>query len=142
MSDSKRLLATALISAIVFGGIGFFIGKKFTSSLGPTPGMERMGDRGQFGQNAGPNRAPRALGGGTQGEVLSKNETLLTVKLRDGGSRIVFYATSTGVMRTASGTMEDIEVGSQVFVAGNQNADGSINAQTIQVRPDGGVPSR
>ncbi len=138
MKNSQHLWIIGLITAVIFGGIGFIVGKRSASPSPLSQGVERMGDRGGFAQNGGPNRIQRGQGGGgTQGEVLSKDANVLTVKLRDGGSRIVFYATSTGVMRTASGTMGDIGVGSQVFVVGNQNADGSVTAESIQIRPEG-----
>ncbi len=138
MDNKKQLLAAVIGTAILFGSGGYILGKKLSAS--PLPqGFARgaMGDRpfGQNGTNRGTGRVNVAPV--TAGEVLSKDGVMMTVKLRDGGSRIVFYSTSTGVMRTASGTISDVTVGDQVFITGTQHADGSVTAESVQLRGEG-----
>ncbi|MEI6552974.1 MAG: hypothetical protein WCO09_00215, partial [bacterium] len=65
----------------------------------------------------------------------NKDATSITVKLRDGGSKIIFVASSTVVQKTSAGSINDIVVGSQISANGPTNADGSINAATISSRP-------
>jgi len=137
MHNKNQCIIAVIITAVLFGGAGYVLGKR-----GATPQNPQEFARGMqagFGQNgSGRMIRPGGITGGgmLSGEILSKDATSFTLKLRDGGSRIVFYAPSTGVMRTASGTMEDILVGTQVSVIGTQNSDGSMVATTLQVRPD------
>ncbi len=82
------------------------------------------------------------VAGFVTGEILSKDAQSLTLKLRDGGSRIVLISSSTSVEKTASGSLNDLAIGKAISVQGSPNQDGSITAQTIQlqrliVRPSG-----
>ncbi len=70
------------------------------------------------------------------GEVLTKDANSLTLKLRDGGSRIVFYSTSTRVSKMADGMIGDVATGVTVTVNGATNQDGSVTAEMIQLRPN------
>lgn len=76
-----------------------------------------------------------ASGGMATGEIIAKDEKSITIKLGDGGSKIVFYSTSTRVKKTIDGAATDLEIGKQVVISGSANQDGSITAQTIQMRP-------
>lgn len=64
----------------------------------------------------------------------------ITVKLTDGSSKIVFFSDSTAISRQAEGSASDLSSGTSVIVTGATNADGSITAQNIQVRPAGAAP--
>jgi len=67
------------------------------------------------------------------GEVITKDEQNLTLKMPDGSSKIIFFSQSTEVSKMAEGTIDDVEVGKQVMVSGSQNSDGSYTAKTIQL---------
>jgi len=69
------------------------------------------------------------------GEVITKDEQNLTLKMPDGSSKIIFFSQSTEVSKMAEGTIDDVEVGKQVMVSGSQNSDGSYTAKTIQLSP-------
>ena len=45
------------------------------------------------------------------GSVIAKDDKSLTIKLPDGGSKIIFYSVSTEIMKTATGTLEELKVG-------------------------------
>ena len=135
---------------ILVGGISFYVGTKVG---GRNSGANRVGQFGigangaggfggqnQGGINGGTRMGRNGaqggmMGGVVSGEVLSKDATSITVKLRDGGSKIILIATSTAVQRTTAGTISDIVIGSQITATGPINADGSINANSIQQRP-------
>ena len=74
------------------------------------------------------------------GEVITKDEQSLTVKMPDGGSKIIFFSDSTEISKTAEGSINDIEVGKQITVTGEQNSDGSYTAKTIQLSPRLPIP--
>ena len=76
-----------------------------------------------------------AGGGVVTGSVLSKDATSMTVKMRDGSTKIVLYTGSTQVSKSAAGTADDVTVGTNISVIGTQNTDGSVTAQTVQIRP-------
>jgi hypothetical protein len=79
-------------------------------------------------------------GGGdafVNGDVLSHDDMSVTIKLKDGGSKIVFIsASSTKIMKTTQGSLVDLSEGSKVTINGTTNTDGSVTANSIQLRKD------
>ena len=116
------------------GGSGGFSGGSGTGFSG------QMGSRnGSFGSGSGSSSisggSNRIGGNFAGGMILSKDSDTLTVKATDGSSRIVFWNASTPVTKTVSGTTDDLVSGQEITIIGTQNADGSITAQSIQIRP-------
>jgi D-Tyr-tRNAtyr deacylase len=70
------------------------------------------------------------------GEVITKDDESLTLKIQDGGSKIVFFSNSTQISKTTNGSIDNIEIGKQITVNGEQNSDGSYIAKTIQLSPN------
>lgn len=135
-----------IIAALVIAGGSFFAGMQYQKSTLPQAGgnfanltpQQRQARLQQFGQNGGTGgfRGGNGAGGGiTAGDILSKDATSVTIKLRDGGSKIIFLSDKTQVMKTTDGSTTDLTVGQQVSVQGTANPDGSISAQSIQIRP-------
>ncbi len=117
-----------IMVVVIIGGGAFYAGMKYSQNKNPvlTRGTgEFMGRQG----------GTRASGGFANGEVLSKDDKSITLKMQDGGSKIIFYSDSTQVMKTDNGSASDITVGEQVTVNGSANSDGSITAQSVQIRP-------
>ena len=69
------------------------------------------------------------------GEVIGKDDTSITVKTQDGGSRIIILSGTTTYSKTTEGTKDDVTVGSQISVIGTENQDKSITAQSVQLNP-------
>lgn len=124
-----------IIGGVVIAGVSFFAGAKYDQSkiVAPSPrgaGFLQNGTGGMRGTRTG------GTFNGASGSIVAKDATSITISLRDGsGSKIVFLSASTTVMKTTNGTASDLTTGKEVTVSGSANSDGSINAQSIQLRP-------
>ena len=127
MNKNKIVL---IVSCVVLMGISFYAGNKYGQGQAQPATQDATPQR-NFG---GGQRGGRNGGGFNMGEILSKDKESITLKLRDGGSKIVFYTDKTSVMKTVEGTLADLVAGKQVSVMGTPNADGSVNAQSVQIR--------
>lgn len=91
-----------------------------------------LGER-QFAGNGERNNKQGAM---ANGEILSLDESGLTLKLQDGGSRLIFFSSSTEIMRYASGTVADLKVGDNLIITGEDDSTGGLTAKSIQLRPE------
>lgn len=134
----KKTLLIIVGVAVLVVAAAFFGGMKYAESKNPRRQFSMAG----FGANTGGqarviNGQGAQRGGGLViGEILSKDDKSVTVKLPDGGSKIIFFSNSTEIMKFVSGAVSDLEVGKTISVNGSANSDGSITAQSIQVRPN------
>lgn len=132
-------ITTTIIVIIVVGILSFYGGTLYGQSGKQNTGGpgSRQGQFQQFGGTGVPNgqRSMMANGGFTSGEILSKDDKSITVKLRDGGSKIVFFSDTTKVTKSADGSTKDLSVGQEVTTTGTANSDGSMTAESIQIRP-------
>ncbi len=135
----KKNLILILIALIVVGTGGFFGGMKYGQSqalknLTPEKMREIFQQRGQTFQRGEIPQRQREGVGFLSGQVISKDEKSLTIKLPDGSTKIVFVAESTQILKSVEGNIEDIEIGKQVLVSGEQTTEGYLTAKTIQIR--------
>ena len=124
---------TTIIVAVVLIGISFYGGIKYDQSKTPARGnFLAFANGGQRGTRGGGG----ANGGGfVNGDIIAKDATSVTVKMRDGGSKIIFVSPETMVMKTVSGKLSDLLIGEQITGMGTANPDGSITASSVQIRP-------
>ncbi|MFA6253025.1 MAG: hypothetical protein WCV69_02040 [Patescibacteria group bacterium] len=128
----KNLLITFAL-VIFVAGLAFYGGMTYGVSKNSNLRGPGNFDRANFsGQNMG-NR--QVDSGFTNGEILSKDDQSITIKLRDGGSKIVLLSASTTVSKMTAGSLEDLSSGSNVMVTGTSNSDGSLSAKSIQLSP-------
>ncbi len=128
-----KKIAPIVITAIIVGAIGFFGGMKYGQStvqqsaggLGNFQQSQQRQRGGSFGQN----------GGAVSGSIISKTDNGITVQTRDGGSKIILISGSTEVLKSVQGSSDDLTAGEQVTAIGSANSDGSITAQSVQIRP-------
>jgi hypothetical protein len=138
--NKKLYINIAII--VVVGMIAFYGGIKYAQSTSSKSTLST--------QNLSPEQRQQILSGGPNGvrrsginssdqfingEIISKDDKSITVKLRDGGSKIIFFSNTTNIGKTTDGVAADLEVNKEVSVSGTANSDGSVTAQNIQIRP-------
>jgi hypothetical protein len=123
-----------VVIAVIVGGAGFFAGTKYQQgkpnefSRNLPENIEQM--RGQMGQH----RTNGSSGLTTvRGEIISIDNSSVTVKLNDDSSKIIILADSTGINKSEEGSIEDLSEGTEVMVIGQTNSDGSVTASNIQI---------
>src|SRR5438105_6391310 len=124
-----------VVALLIGGGLGFYGGISYAKKQTSAAAADRQGRFTQGGQVGGRGGMSQAGGGFLAGEIVTKDDTSMTVKTQDGSSKIVFYGGSTTVMKTATGTPSDLHAGETVTIMGTANQDGSVSAQSIQLRP-------
>ncbi len=140
---NKPMILGAIAGLIIGGGGGYAIGAK---TAAPSGGQNVGQNGSQFGSNrTGTNGATNrnrfgAGGGVVTGSVLSLDASSMSVKMRDGSTRVVLYSPTTQVFTSTEGKTTDVAVGKNVMVAGTQNPDGSVTASSIQIRPADMLP--
>jgi len=136
MKKSQTIIAMIIVAAAVAGG-SFYGGLLFGQSKNfPNKDFGNMQVR-TFGNGMPGGQAGNGNKGGgnfLNGEIISKDNTSITVKLADGGSKIAFFSTSTEVGKFVTSTPDSLTVGENVMVTGKSNSDGSVTAQSIQLR--------
>jgi len=120
------ITALIIIGAAAFWGGRQYEKNKISSQRG---GFQNLSSeqRQQIAQRAG-----RMGANFLSGEIINKDEKSLTIKLRDGSTKIIFFSDATQVNRITEGSLSDLEVGKQVMVFGEENTDGSFTAKSIQ----------
>jgi len=132
MQDSKTM-SVLVVVAIFMGGAGFFGGTLYQKSVTPASVL---------GGRPGGNTVGRNFGGGGMGfrpvvgEILSRDDKSITVKLTDGSSKIVLFSGTTLINKAEKVEASVLVVGELVRVFGATNPDGSITAQDIQLNPE------
>ncbi|MCX6722432.1 MAG: DUF5666 domain-containing protein [Candidatus Staskawiczbacteria bacterium] len=130
MKNIKTIhIIAGIIIIIVIGG-AFYGGMIYGKSQTP---------RGNFPGGNFQTRINRGNGGNfISGNIISKDNSSITLQIpNNGGSKIIFYSGTTQINKSASGTADDLATGTSVSITGTTNSDGSVTAQSIQIRPAG-----
>lgn len=126
-----------ILTAIIF----FYIGTIYPTnkkSLRMSGIPAQFGSGEQMGQR---NNRNILLNQNLFGNIISKDENSVTIETKsisndkNMGSKIIFYSEKTEINKVTKGTTKDISVGQQVTITGKPNVDGSINAETISIKP-------
>lgn len=134
-NDKKIWLSVALL--VIVGAGCFYAGTLVSKGKGKTTGGIPNGKMGGLNGNVSSTKGMRNNASFINGELLSKEDQKLTIKLQNGGSKIVLFANNTEVVKSTSGTLEDLITGSNLMITGTTNDDGSLTAKSIQLRPTG-----
>jgi len=119
-----------VVAILAFVG-GMYYGKSTvtTALSGRGAGAFSSSTRAGFAGRGG------ATGGGfVTGQILSMGSDSFTVSLANGNSQVVFYSSSTSVIKPMPASVSDLTTGTLVMIGGTTNSDGSLTAQSIQVR--------
>lgn len=131
----KFIIGGVIVVALAFyGGVRYSEAKTTPVTRGGSATAGQFAGAAGFAGRGGAGGAGGMRGGATFGNILSKDANSITVSLQAGGSRIVFLTSSTTVSKTTTGTKDDLVVGQGVLVTGAANSDGSVNANSIELR--------
>ena len=127
---------------MAFAGVGFFAGMKYQQ--GKQPSRADFQSRAGMRQQNLPTGVQQRMGAGViRGEIISRDEESITVKLPDDSSKIILVAENTAINKATEGLIDDLKTGEQVMVIGQTNSDGSVAATQIQLNPEfRGIPNK
>lgn len=142
----NQLIVACAITTIVAGGVGYIAGvktqnmRKFTSfgerqnGRGIMMGRDELVGQGKAGIPNG-DKGMMGLRGAIIGEVTSKDDKSITVKMSDGSSKNVILSDTTSYRISNEAKIEELGVGKTVSVFGTTNSDGSTTATSIELNP-------
>jgi hypothetical protein len=132
MNKTSKIIV-AIIVLLLVGGGAFYGGILYGKSQNTRP---------SFAGGSFQTRINRNGANGSSfisGNIITKDSSSITLQLQNNnGSKIIFYSGTTQINKFASGTADDLATGTTVSIVGTTNSDGSITAQSIQIRPAGG----
>ena len=138
----RNQIIGVVVALLIVGGGAFYGGMTYAKSQTPARGAGFAGGTFTRGTGTGAAGARTGAAGGvlTTGQIISQSSGSVTVKMADGSTKIVLVGSSTQIMKQASGSLSDLSVGTNVVVTGSANSDGSMTAQSVQIRPAGAAP--
>ena len=133
-------LARALLAGVAIAALAAACGGG--GAAAPTAGASDALGGGPNGGFVPPGRGPN--GGVVAGTVKSINGNVVTVTTNNNGDVQFQLSDSVAVQKVVDATVRDVVPGKFVTVTGQSNADGTIEASSLQVgdrplRPDGGA---
>lgn len=138
----KKIIPIFIAALLVVGAGAFYGGMKYGQAKKPSATLGQWGAQLPSGNLQNGSGAGARINGGSKngggliaGEITAKDDKSITVKSQDGSSKIIFYSDSTEIGKSISGVLNDLVIGGNVTVMGKTGQDGSITAQSIQIRP-------
>jgi hypothetical protein len=130
MKNNYVTIVVAIACAVIFFFIGMAYGKggTTTAATAGARGAFSSSTRGGFGGRAG------AGGGFVTGQIVSVSNGTIVVQMPNGNSANVFFSSSTQVIKPQVAPVSTLTPGTMVMIGGTTNTDGSVSAQTIQIR--------
>lgn len=127
---NKNIMMMGVVT-IVVAGAAFFGGMQYQKTQASTMGR-------QFVMSAGGTGGNRMMQQGQgmrpiSGEILSQDDTSITVKMQDGSTKIIILSAKTTINKTTPGTKADLKKGENITTFGSTNADGSVTAQNVAI---------
>lgn len=132
--NKTSLIVVVIIVLLVVGSGAFYGGMVY----GKSQNARSFSSTNFQGVRNGTRTGGTVGAGFISGDIISKDNTSITLQLpNNGGSKIIFYSDATQISKFASGTSADFVTGTAVNITGTTNSDGSVIAQSVQIRPAG-----
>jgi hypothetical protein len=123
---------------IIVGGGAFYAGMSYGGNKMPAQNGFAGGAGGPAGFAERTGTRTSTTGGFTSGTILSSSNGSISIQEQNGSStEIVLVGSTTQILKTAAGSASDLGVGTAVTITGTSNSDGSMTANSIQIRPKG-----
>ncbi len=149
----KRNIAIGVIVSLVLVGLSFYGGMRYQNAkdgkLQIVPSDKYSGSdiggganvrQRMSGSQSGQRTSGMRPGGNGEdfvgGEIISKDENGMTLKAKDGSSKIIFFTSSTTIDKSVNVQSAELEIGQQISANGKISPDGSMTAQNIIIRPN------
>ncbi len=140
---NQSMVMGYLATALVVGTLGFYGGTMYQKSKVMSQFGNRANGRtgmmqGQPTENGKQQKGnlPSMMGrGAVVGEISSKDDKSITVKMNDGSSRNIILSESTTYRVGSEAKKEDLATGTKVAIFGTPNSDGSTTASSIEINP-------
>ncbi len=142
--EKDDIILIAVIAVVLSGIIGYFIGGRTQNQKQSSVSSPFSNNRfGRFENNQSSNsqnskfQNTNSMAGPRQvmGEIISQDDKSITVKMPDGGSKIIFTNDKTQISKSTIATKADLKTGEKIIVFGPENSDGSVTADNIQLNP-------
>lgn len=131
--DKKYIVRVAICVLVI--GLSFWAGRAYTMKQmkkvlrdGILAAQRQDGNRSQPLDPIGKN------GMLVSGEIISKDEKSVTLKISNGTERVVFFSPATHIKKTLTGKQSDFTIGTILTVLGSNDSTGTFNATTIQIK--------
>jgi hypothetical protein len=130
----KKIIPVIIIAALLISGVAY-AGYRYAQEKKTADGLQngQWKNQGANGSNQNGTGARRGSGGMVAGEISAVEEDNLTLKLSDGGSKIVFYSDLTKITSYADIGARDLVAGDEVTVIGSKGENDGVTAQSVQV---------
>jgi hypothetical protein len=118
-----------------------FVGGMYYGKVTARPSFPGFGAGGLSSSTRGGFAGRGGAGGGfVMGSITGVNGQSITISEPNGNSAVVFYSSSTDVIEPQPAPMSALTAGTNVIVTGATNSDGSVTAQSIQIRSASTTP--
>lgn len=128
----KNKLPFYILIVLVVAGLSFYGGMKYQQAKKPTLNFSNNNLNRNFVSRNGFSTTTREQM--ITGEIISKDNNLITLKLPTGNSLIIVYSDETKINKIEPAQLSDLEVGKNVSVVGKPNNNSTISATSIQIR--------
>ena len=125
------------VAVILAFSLGLLVGKMGSSASRQFAGGPNGGNFGASSRGASGNRTSGSF---AMGNIASINGQTMTLQLPNGSSEIVFFSSSTSIIKPSTASASSLTTGLRVMVGGSSNSDGSLTAQTIQIQTGSSTP--